>query len=424
MPRKNDDKQAGRQRERSPAPRHEPRPLRLVTAGAAHGSLGKPLFQPLAADFSEFLGALPELLGQVLPLNAAHRRDLPDAVFELSTLLTSERSGLALPYWSSPRLTSAYLRYFLPWNLIRLGRVLPGLPLPTPPAGSLLVDLGSGPLTLPLALWWSRPDWRETPLEVLAVDTSVQPLDLGRKLFSLAAPGSPWKIRTLRAPLYKALRDVCGTPFLLTAGNVLNELVERKDRRGTAPQAERLADMAAQWLSRLAGDGAILCVEPGTRLGGTVLEQLRAGALEAGLRPVSPCPHDKDCPLLDRRGPGSGWCHAVTDNEAAPVWLRQLARDANLTKTSLSLAHLLLRPASAAATAANASEPETARVLSDAFAVPELGLARYACSGQGLVLLAASAAAPQGALVRIRPSRPPRTDPKSGARVMVIAPDA
>lgn len=408
--------------DRQPEPLHAPRPLRLATPPVSGKGPGTPLFRPLTPEMAAFLTGLPTLLNQIMPLSGAHRRTLPDAVHELSGLLTSERGGLDMPYWSAPRLTSAYIRYFLPWNLVRLGCFLPGLSLPQPTEGALIVDLGSGPLTLPLALWLSFPAWRDVPLDILATDSSGQPLDIGRKLFQLVAPESPWRIRTLRAPLHKALRDLRGEPLLITAGNVLNELADKRDRRDESTQAERMAELASRFASLLHPDGALLCIEPGNRLGGTVLEQLRAGAMEEGLTPVSPCPHPNDCPLLDRRGPGSGWCHAALDSGQAPDWLLALSKDAGLGKTGLSLSHMLLRPKGAPPEHAPAKEgTETARILSDAFAVPGLGLARYACTGKGLALIAASAAIAQGTLIAVRPSRPPQTDPKSGARVMTAA---
>ena len=133
-----------------------------------------------------------------MPLNAARRRELPDACRDLSALLTTERDGLERPYWTSPRLTSAYLRYFLPWNLVRLTALLPGLPLTAPatrPSGAeengtatagandefLIFDLGSGPCTFPLALWLARPDLRRLPVTVVASDSAPHPLDLGRR---------------------------------------------------------------------------------------------------------------------------------------------------------------------------------------------------------------------------------------------------
>lgn len=91
-----------------------------------------PLFPPLSAAAREALERLPEALAKVRPLSAAHRRSLPEDVADLSRLLTTERGALNRPYWSSPAFVSAYLYYFLPWNLLRLTRLLSGLPLPDP----------------------------------------------------------------------------------------------------------------------------------------------------------------------------------------------------------------------------------------------------------------------------------------------------
>ena len=169
-----------------------------------------------------------------------HRRTLPDDIAHLSRLLTTERAGLDRPYWSSPASISAYLYYFLPWNLVRLTRLLASLPLTDPrsvaPQGgeALLVDVGSGPLTLPLALWLARPEWRSAPVRVLAMDTSSQPLELGKTLMEVLGEitGQPvWPIRVARAPLDQVVRQAGpllsggrAQPWIVSAANVLNEL--------------------------------------------------------------------------------------------------------------------------------------------------------------------------------------------------------
>ena len=202
------------------------------------------------------LDMLPEALAKVWPLNSAHRRTLPDDIAQLSRLLTTERSGLDRPYWSSPASISAYLYYFLPWNLVRLTRVLASLPLPDPrsvaPQGgeALLVDVGSGPLTLPLALWLAKPEWRSAPLRVLALDTSSQPLELGKTLMEVLGEmtGQPvWPVRVARAPLEQAVRQAApllsggkARPWLVSAANVLNELRfgKKRARGGSAIEEE------------------------------------------------------------------------------------------------------------------------------------------------------------------------------------------
>ena len=360
------------------------------------------------------LNTLPAVLDAVMPLSGRRRRDLPEAVRALSALLTFDREGLHRPYWSSPRLASAYLRYFLPWNLIRLIRLLPGLKLPPPEPGALLTDLGSGPLTFPLALWLAFPDWRNVPLHITAVDSSGQALDLGREIFRRLAPDAPWRIHTLRAPLHKGLRVLRGRPRLITLGNVLNELAGRpgKSRDGDgASLAGMLAELAESLAKRLEEGGAVCAVEPGTRLGGMSLARLRACALAAGLHPGSPCTHAAPCPLLER--PGRGWCHTILDTSQTPAWLRELARTAGLAKTSLSLSHLVLHSGQALARKA-----DLARVLSEAFVVPGLGLGSYACTGQGLALIVGEDAVPRDSVIRVRQVHPPRTDAKSGARIV------
>ena len=147
----------------------------------------KPLFPPLTHRISATLdqGFLRALRG-VWPLNRAHRASLAADTAALSELLTVNRTEMRSPYWSSPAATSAYLYYFLPWNLIRLCRLFFGLELPAPrtDAPSLLLDLGSGPLTVPLALWLSHPEWRTRPIEVVAVDAAGRPPKLGRDILS------------------------------------------------------------------------------------------------------------------------------------------------------------------------------------------------------------------------------------------------
>ncbi len=420
------------------------------------------------------LDALVQAVDLVMPLNTARRRDLPDACRDLSVLLTTERDGLERPYWTSPRLTSAYLRYFLPWNLVRLTALLPGLSLTAPatlPSGTeegkstaasaddtfLIFDLGSGPCTFPLALWLARPDLRRLPVTVVASDSAPHPLDLGRRIFdALRAeldPASPWTLRTLRAPLHAAPRQLRGHPRLITLGNALHDL-EARGRRG-GPVLDRLAALSDDAARLLAPGGRLLVVEPGTRQGGRLTATLRDAALGRGaradedeenrdgrkddwfepaggtgaprFRPLAPCPHSGPCPM-----PAKGvtaWCHVNAPAEAAPTALTELSRAAGLTKESVSLAFLLLErlndnaPRSARPTRASSRTggPERllARLASDAFVLPGApGRARYACTERGLALIPDAAFLPPGALCEVTPT--PRADAKSGARIMTL----
>ena len=437
------------------------------------------LFPPLSAETQRILDMLPEALTKVWPLNTAHKRSLPDDVAQLSRLLTTERAGLARPYWSSPASISAYLYYFLPWNLVRLTRLLASLPLADPravaPQGgeALLVDVGSGPLTLPLALWLARPEWRSAPVRVLAMDTSSQPLELGKTLMEVLGEltGQPvWPVRVARAPLDQVVRQAApllsggrARPWLVSAANVLNELRFGKKRSrgasaiededefdsldaegmdidgnpaageadGEKPEGCRedrldsfleslspLFDHADSRGAATAGSPApvgpsLLFVEPGTRLGGSTIMHLRQLAVDGGLTALAPCTHQADCPLLRGQG-GRTWCHFTFGSEGAPLWLEDLSQASGLGKSGLSLSPLLLAAMPEAEAQTSGSLP--VRVLSAPFLVPGLaGRARYACSGKGILLLENAECLASGDELTVSIAAGAPRDRKSGA---------
>ena len=433
----------------------------------------KPLFPPLTHRMSAFLDQnfLRALRG-VWPLNRAHRASLAADTAALSELLTVNRSEMRSPYWSSPAAMSAYLYYFLPWNLIRLCRLFSGLGLPEPPedAPSLLLDLGSGPLTVPLALWLSHPEWRSRPIEVVAVDAAGKPPRLGRDILRILCEDAgvePWTVHVVQAPIAQAGHRAADfarkgmKPWLLTAANVLNELPPSRKNRlmeddedeedGASPASEGTLEgvlsSLAVFLDRCEDSSAarMLFIEPGTRLGGLTLMRLRAIAREAGLRVTAPCPHVFGCPLarpdedeedlaggpgLTSRLAGRTWCHYTFDSLGAPAWLEKLSIEAGLQKASLSLAVLELGP----------GDPEEAedgegdgsvlpaedgkiacRVISQPFRVPFLkGAARYACSAKGLLLLEDSSHVPDGAFLKVALPGPGKIerDGRSGALII------
>lgn len=428
----------------------------------------RPLFAPMDTFVRKGLDALPAALDAALPQNAAQRRELPYACRDLSLLLTSDRKQRDRPYWASPRLTAAYLRYFLPWNLVRLASLLPSLPLEQSPDQPLIVDMGSGPLTFPLALWLARPELRAKPVTVLCTDLSPHALNLGKLVFTslttkLSAqakePCPPWTIHTLRTPLTKALRQVRGRPWLITMGNVLNELEDSRPGKDGHIEAalSRLLDDADRLLLP---EGYLLTVEPGTRQGGRMISTLRAQALtptrkegyddddtdydddnnddfndnaydlshgydKAGqntlnnrhapdarkeftavapgeptpFQPLAPCTHCHMCPMTGR---GTGqWCHVNSPVAQAPAFLRTLSQQAGMDKESVSLSFLLL---SRNAAAPLPTQYHWARLISEPFVLPGYqGRARYACTDQGLALVVDCAYVAPGSLTPVEP---------------------
>ncbi|MDR1126439.1 MAG: hypothetical protein LBM64_10375, partial [Deltaproteobacteria bacterium] len=382
------------------------------------------------------------------PQKKQHRADLPYAVRDLSRLLTSERDQKRA-YWASPRLLGAYLHYFLPWNLVRLSWLLPSLPLRFSP-GDKILDLGAGPLTLPLGLWLARPELHALPLEVTCSDQATHPLQVGRDILRrLLAPEAgpeanasvgpdpgagagpeqgPWRLNLLRAPLEQALRKAGSRVNLITALNVLNELPTPRQQS----LEDRLSELFASFNRALEPGGGIFLLEPGTRLGGKLVQLMRKLALEEGYAALSPCPHQTACPFLrhlegrDKIPPGppgpTGWCHFGHGIDGATPELLKLSTAADLRKERLNLSFVLLRkPGGAPGGEADKTGGSglEARVISEPIRLPG-GSARYVCTGEGLGLLRGAGHIPSGAKVAAVKAGAGR-DAKSGAIFLELA---
>ncbi|MDR2143491.1 MAG: small ribosomal subunit Rsm22 family protein [Treponema sp.] len=369
------------------------------------------------------LERLLRIIEKTFPVPGRFRSNLPGDVAELSRLLTSARSGREGGYLSRPNLLSAYLRYFLPWNVFRLYRLFSlvsgadsppeetGDPsgesgdMPGGPAGPFLgltggdaiTDIGSGPLTLPVALWLWRPELRKLNLEFRCVDHCAPALEAGRKIFAAleaAENGSSWKIRTIHdsvnAPVHgKKAR-------LVTAVNVFNEICRRDDSASAA-------DKAVKILEKLCSEeGAILVMEPGIPESGAFIAALRYALLERGTGVVSPCTHEGPCPLpgegrfhkgqgrvpgragLSSRFPpavtaggNAKWCHFAFDTAEAPEELHRLSAAAGIPKERAVFSFLLTGKT-------GPGGPATVRVISDACPVSG-GWGRYGCgAGRGI----------------------------------------
>ncbi|MDR2101505.1 MAG: rRNA methyltransferase [Treponema sp.] len=390
----------------------------------------KQLFPPLGGECRRLLDELPGLTDRVFPLAQRFRRGLSRDTAELSRLLTSGREDRNRGYLGETPLLSAYLRYFLPWNIYRLCRLLPALPL-TLREGDALTDLGSGPLTLPMALWISRPELRSLPLEFRCLDRTGAALEAGVKLFrALAGPDSPWVLRTIRASLGERIYGKAAQ--LVSAVNLFNELFwdippgNRKDLSALAERQGRL-------LTALAGEGgSILVVEPGIPRSGEFLTALRTSLLHQDRPPLAPCPHDGPCPCPG--GAKTKWCHFAFDTAGAPEALDRLSLAAGIPKERAVLSFLLTGPRTKAPDRAKPPEgaPLPVRILSDPFPLPApregpkppagAVFGRYGCSARGLVLVRGSREdmeqSAAGDLLEVPLPGTENRDPKSGALVV------
>ena len=375
---------------------------------------GKHLLPGPSADLVDGLARLEQAVDRAQPLKGKHRASLPGGVVELSEMLTSERDRLPPDYMSRPVHLAAYLRWFLPWNVYRQGRLLQGLPLKLPPEPRVL-DLGAGPMTFACALWLARPELRERPLVLLAVDRSEAALKAGRQVFAaLAGPDCPWRLETRG----RAAGGRMGPPAdLLVAANLLNELSdERGGRRRRGPDQENDERLLESWEKQLAPTGRVLIIEPGVRTAAARLVRLRTAALEHGWRMAAPCPHAGECPLPGRRS--GSWCHFGCNTGGMPAWVVKLAQRARLPKDRVSLSFLLMGRK-------NIPEPnaEVVRVVSDEFALDGGGRGRYGCTAGGLVVLTGRGPTSSGELLALRRPDVSVRDPRSGAPLVPLAGD-
>jgi ribosomal protein RSM22 (predicted rRNA methylase) len=358
------------------------------------------------------LEEIPALIDKVFPLPARFRSALPRDVAELSRLLTSGRGERQLSYMGRPPLLSAYLRYFFPWNLYRLCRLLPGLDI-TLSAGNKVTDLGCGPLTFACALWICREDLRSVPLEFNCVDQNRSALEAGMKFFAtLGGEDPPWKINTIKSDLKtaKTRNAALGcTADLVCAVNVFNEMygdISRGDENSLSLNAKKTSRLLAGYGS---ASSAFLVIEPGFPRCGEFISFLREAFLEQGIKPLSPCPHDKICPMHGEKK----WCHFAFDTDDAPKALHKLSHAAGLPKERAVLSFLFASREDQAGSAEN-----KLRVISDAFPLPHNRFGRYCCSQPGMALLAGSKNAidkiPCGSLINDVIMKNEK-DPKSGA---------
>ena len=399
-------------------------------------------FPDLSVAAQRALTDYADLLREVMPMKAAHRRRLADNIQELSSFLIEDRAEfLGRDYLHAPAALGAYLWYFLPWNLLRLSRLLGGLNLDLPD-GATIVDLGSGPLTVVQALALARPDLLTRELHFHCLDATPKPMREGRKLYqglvnslenTLAQGQSRWKIHLVHAPWHVGLKDLPRAD-LLTAANFLNELPwHRRD-----PLGEQVTDFFRTVAAHQRHGGRCLFVEPGNRLGGKLVSLVRESAVAESWNVLGPCTHHQACPMLEYRE--TSWCHFTLSTRGCPPWLAELSREAELAKRDVSLSYAyfagpdladpgrekldVAQDREAHDRKAQVAGKESARIISSEFSVPTRDrgqmIGRYGCAAQGKLLILSVPGEPgtrSGDLVPVHLAEPPWRDPKSRAVV-------
>lgn len=394
----------------------------------------------LPPESVEILNNFDDIVADVWKLSGKQRIQLAGKIKKLSHELTDDRSSRRLGYMNDASLVSAYIAYFMWWNLVRFVRLFSNLPVSAfnLDDDSIAIDVGSGPLTIPIALWLSKPELREKKITWYCVDLSQTALSQGENLYlSVAAKTKcePWKIVRVKGPLGVQIREKAD---FVSCANVFNEIIQNNEMP-TDFLAKKYSGDLEKYLKKDENNRtAVLLVEPGDPHSARFVSLMRDAFIRRGFEPVSPCPHIHMCPMDGRKG-GSmtgKWCNFGFNTDSAPKRLLKLSEKAGLPKERAVLSFVVAQKSSdkkekvlestsiSDLIKQNKSRKLRLRVASDFIKLPALHRSGYyCCSELGLVLaIDEHGVKPKnGELLEIPfPTGQLETDQKSGALKIIL----
>ena len=364
--------------------------------------------EKIPSDAAEIIENFSDIIQSVRPLNSKQLAKLPIEIRELSHELTDERSERRRSYMNETIRLSAYIRYYMWWNLVRLTRLFANLPESAfnLTQEGVCLDIGSGPLTVVIALWLARPELRQKKLTWYCLDISQGALSFGEEIYlSIAAKtlknsgAAPWNIVRVKGEIGTFIKQKAE---LITCANMFNELLQKTDM----PPDYSAKKYCETLLSYAQDKKTVLVIEPGVPPSARLLSLMRDAFIRRGMVPISPCPHVAVCPMDGKRG--GKWCNFAFSTDDAPKKLLKLSASADLPKERAVLSYVLVSDKIAYKqektdnpnAAARNGLPETSltlRIASDIIKIPSRSgtkqdgnfnydEAYYACSEKGLVL--------------------------------------
>lgn len=379
--------------------------------------------QGLPQESFGILENFDQIIQSVRPLNSKQLQKLPDDIRSLSHQLTDTRNERRLGYMNENIQLTAYVRYYTWWNLVRLTRLFSNLPEKSfPKNDEICLDLGSGPLTVIISLWLSRPELRKLKLTWYCLDVSSNSMALGEDLYlSIAAKTGeePWKIIRVKGSFGTALKQKAS---FITCANMINEM----DQGAKMPPEYQTKKYFDQFNVYSTKDARFLLVEPGVPKAARTLSLLRERFIKSQKETAAPCPHLFECPMNGFKaytGSKNKWCNFAFNTEDAPQKLLKLSELAKLPKERATLSFISAYPEEA-----NHKENENllCRITSDPFRLPSYKTGFYACSKLGLVLLSFKPEEAEnlksGDLLEVKIKTPDllKTDEKSGAKIIQL----
>lgn len=351
------------------------------------------------------------------PLNSKQKALLPSQIRELCHTLTDERDERRLGYMNNTATLSAYVHYYLWWNLIRLTRLFSNLPKSffNLKDNSICLDIGTGPLTVVIALFIARPDLRKLPLTWYCMDISSQAITIGEDIFlSVAAKlqCQAWKIIRVKGALGDTIKEKAD---FITCANVFNEVVQ-SSQMPTDFLAKKYASQILSYADKKNENTKVLVIEPGVPACARFISLLRDAFIRQQFAPFAPCPHTvlEKC-AMDGKKDGK-WCNYMFTTESAPKELKKLSDAAHLAKERAVLTFI----------AVGKDVPQknnfTFRIASDPIRLPGNRTGYYACSEQGLLLVVSKKPLKSGECyeAELTFDITKRIDSKSGAFVIEI----
>ena len=411
-------------------------------------------FSGIPKDARSILTDFQSVILSSHPLSSRQRQLLPQQIKELSHFLTDERSSRRMGYMNQTTTLSAYVHYYLWWNLVRLTRLFANLPADffALPQNAVCTDIGSGPLTVPIAIMPARPELRKKSLTWYCMDLSTQALGFGEDIFLSTAARlecSGWKIVKVKGEFGTGIKEKA---HLVTCANVFNEFTEDA---GMPP--DYLAKKHCEKLLTYTDSGRILIVEPGVPKTARFVSLMRDALMRRNYMPLSPCTHCADCPMDGKRG--GKWCNFAFSTEDAPAELRKLSERAQLPKERAVLSFVaaayqsstqsakqgVAYPSSTQSTEQATAYPSsshsakqaspsktfpqssdsvlTFRIASDSIRLPGYRCGWYACSELGLLLVVTETELKSGESYSIEKKDLPQNlpiDEKSGAKILEL----
>lgn len=283
----------------------------------------------------EWSAVLERALGRAVP---------PEALAVMVARQSQRYLGEDVPLAPADGLAARALFWF-PRDVLKVARAVGELAwaeaLPDRPLRVL--DLGAGVGATGLGALRALPPAARVA-SVLALDHDPAALAIlrrvadGARAAGLLPAGTPSVGTVVRDLAKPGWGDELGLHDLVLAGLTAVEFTRAQGdevARGAA-----VAGFLREAMRRVADDGALVVIEPGSRAESRALHVARSILLAEGATVFAPCLHAAGCPMLRTT---RDWCHEDLADVAIPPWLRGVAKAAGLRWEGLTWSYLVLR---------------------------------------------------------------------------------